>query len=174
MWISVNTYIEKISAALEKRVIPEVSSDYARIQVYAAIELLKSLGKKIEYRRDLIREKTDRLSEVTRNICKAVLDKKGNLPEDLHEFFQKPETGQIRQDLLSIEESEAMLRKAIDCFFASRNQFEKADFIREEKSLREFLASTTIRDLVFVTSDDFFDREDRTRGEGREPGEAGS
>jgi len=174
MWIPVTTYIEKISAALEKRVAPEVTSDYARIQVYAAIELLKSLGRKIEYRRDLIREKTNRISKVILTICKAVVEKRGNVPEDLNNFFLTLETGQIEQDLLSVEESEGMLRKAIDCFFTSRSQFEKTDFTRVEDSLREFLTTTSIQDLVFVTSDDFFDREDMTRAEGRELKKAGS
>jgi len=166
MWIPIAAYIDRISAALEEIVAPEISSEYARIQLLAAVELLKSLGRKIEYRRDLIRKRTSGNSSIIYDLCQVVLEKRGDLPEDLHGFFRKLETGQIKQDLMSIEESEAMLRKAIDCLFALRSQFDQTDFAKVEDRLRKFLTTTCIQDVVFVTSDDLYDRDGATGPEG--------
>ena len=86
MFMSTDVYLKRIMHTLEQVVAPEVEDDYARGQVYAAIDLLHQLMDKVNYKNELIRQEIEMGSEAIRQVVRA-MEAVADPPDDLKTFL---------------------------------------------------------------------------------------
>ena len=172
MFTPIENYLERIFATLENVVAPEIESDYARVQLFAAIGLLQSLGKKIEYRQDLIEERMGRYSEVMSRVFKAVEKSGGEPSPELRDFSRELETRGPGREVSDLNRLKEQFSRIIDFFFAHRQKLHPEEARNLDQDIREVLTEVCTGDLSFIASDNI-DKARKAKMKGEQNGTTG-
>jgi len=150
MFVSINTYFERIHHTLEHVVAPEIESDYARGQVSAVIGLLGELSKKIEFRIDLIHEEINMNIKILVKIIKILKDNKIPVPDNSESFIREIKCNGQYNNLQYIDKANDIFHKTIDLFNTNRDKVEPALFEKMDELIREHITKISMRDLGFL------------------------
>ncbi len=172
MFAPIETYLERIFATLENVVAPEVESDYARVQLFAAIGLLQSLGKKIEYRQELIDERIRLYSEVVSRVFAAVEKIGGEPSGELRDFVREFQTRSPGGGVAYLEQLEEKFSRTIDFFYANRKKLNQEEAEKLDREIRDVLTRVCLGDLSFLASDNI-DKARKSKGKGEKDGTTG-
>ena len=172
MFSPIETYLERIFATLENVVAPEVESDYARVQLFAAIGLLQSLGKKVEYRQELIQERMTMYAGVMSKVFRAVEKNGGEPSGELRDYFRELETRGPGRDPADLARLEEKFSRTIDLFFFHRAKLDPEEARNLDREIREVLTQVCSGDLSFLASDNI-DKAKKARAKGGQDGTKG-
>ncbi|MDD5222992.1 MAG: hypothetical protein PHE84_03305 [bacterium] len=169
MFAPIETYLERVFATLENVVAPEIESDYARVQLFAAISLLQSLGKKVEYRQELIGERINLYSEVVSRVFAAVEKSGGEPSAELRDFVREFQARGPGHGVGYLEKLEEKFSRTIDFFYANREKLNPEEVEKLDQEIREALNRVCTGDLNFVATDNI-DKAKKARGKGENNG----
>lgn len=169
MFAPIETYLERVFATLENVVAPEIQSDYARVQLFAAISLLQSLGKKVEYRQELIDERIKLYSEVVSRVFAAVEKSGGEPSAELRDFVREFQARGPGSGVGYLEKLEEKFSRTIDFFFANRKRLEPEEAETLDGEIRDALNRVCTGDLNFVATDNI-DKAKKSKGKGEHNG----
>ena len=172
MFAPIETYLERIFATLENVLAPEIESDYARIQLFAAIGLLQSLGKKVEYRHELIDERIRLYSEVVSRVFAAVEKSGGEPAGELRDFVREFEAHGPGSGVSYLEKLEEKFSRTIDFFYANRKKLGQEKAQEMDQEIMEVLSRVCLGELNFLATDNI-DKAKKSKGKGENNGTTG-
>ena len=151
MFMTVEAYLKRLTAALENTIAPEIESDRTRGQVFAVINLLDQLAARIEYKPGLLAEEIDDGAALAREVAAAA----GGPSPALAAFFREAETQGAGRDLSALARADEMLSLAIEEFFAAGDRLNGADRAATDQRIRDHLARFATRDLGLTKPPNF-------------------
>lgn len=155
MFVSINDYLSRICNTLEHVVAPDVESDFARSQVFAITALLGSLGRKIEYKQDLIAEEINAGLEIIKTIADVLKDAGLDAPDEVLSFMAESKESNLKLDTKSIEKVNENFRCILDFIYASKGKIESATFNEVDAKVRQYVHDISLRDVGFMAAMSF-------------------
>jgi len=152
MFMSAETYLSRITQTLEHVIAPEIESDYARGQVFAVINLIDQLARRIEYKSELISREIEAGFRTVSSIVRA-LEPRTDIPEDLASFAGgEPPSG---KDIAARDAVDEMLCRAIELYFACKDNIEGEASKEVDEVIRAHITGLATRDLGLLKPPDF-------------------
>lgn len=155
MFVPIDDYLSRIYDTLENVVAPEIESDFARGQVFAAIALLSSLSKKIEYKRELILAEVNAGTEIISVIIKVLNGAGITPPAETASFMSELEKNGPEPDTRFIIRVNDNFRLALDCFDQNRKKIKEDAWTDADRQIRKYIDDITLRDVGFMATTSF-------------------
>lgn len=150
MFVSINDYLARIYNTLENVVAPEVESDFVRSQLFAAIALLGSLSKKIEYRKDLISGEIDAGMEIIKAISDVLKDSGIAVPENTAAFLDEFRENGLPAEVKNIRLVNDQFRLILDFLYHKKEKISSDMFIYIDNKIRGYIHDMSLRDIGFM------------------------
>jgi hypothetical protein len=150
MFVPIDDYLSRICNTLENVIAPDVESDFARGQVFATIALLSALGKKIEYKRELILGEINAGTDIISATIKVLKESGIEAPAEAISFMDEFRRNGPVVDTKYIDRVNGTFRAVLDCWYANRGRIKKEVLARIDKQIRDYVHDISLRDVGFM------------------------
>jgi hypothetical protein len=148
-------YLKKIKYTMENVIAPAIDDDFARGQVFAVLNILEGLGKKIEYKQDLINTEIKVSAGVLLKLAPALVEASVKLSDELTDFSKALKNDGPGADLLYRNKLDEMLSQAINLFFQNRNKLDGDKKTSLDEAIRESITKIATRDIGLMATPNF-------------------
>ncbi len=155
MLVPINDYFSRIFHTLEHVVAPDLESDFARSQVFAVIALLGSLGKKIEYKQELIAGEINAGMEIIGAIADVLKGADLDVPAEVLTFMKESKDNKRKVDIKSINKVNDHFRCILDFLFVNKEKIDQATFNEVDAKVRKYVHDISLRDVGFMPAMSF-------------------
>lgn len=150
MFMPMESYLERITYALEHVIAPQIESNFIRGQLLSAVFLIDQLTDRVDYKADIIRQEIGWSSEMIKKIVEALEERGAVIPADLKAFHEELNRHGSGQDLAFRDLCDEMLCSAIDVYYAHLDRFEPANAHEMEERILGHLSQIAFRDLAML------------------------
>lgn len=150
MFVSINDYLARIYNTLENVVAPEVESDFVRSQLFAAVALIGSLSKKIEYKKDLILDEINAGMEIIKAISDVLKESGIDIPENTMAFLDEFRENGLAADIKNIDRVNEQFRIALDFLYDRKSEISAEMYVHIDNKVRAYIHDISLRDVGFM------------------------
>ena len=155
MFVQIDDYLSRIYHTLEHVVAPDMTSDFARSQVYAVIALLGSLSKKIEYRQDLIIAEAEAGTSCIRAIAEVLQGAGVPIPQETSTFLESVKQNGHTAAIGYIGKVNEAFRISLDHFYKHRHALQPNVVSATDQKVRSYIHDISLRDVGFMAPTSF-------------------